>query len=135
MYKKYIICFLILSILNSTGCTYLEVISKEDVTEGKAEINLSDELYLTTKDYTRYHFFAYNYQITNDTLYGNGAIENSSLITPFQGAVAFNDIINFEQNKADTEATLGLFAGVIAVVLLVGVILFAAALGDSLNPN
>ncbi len=34
MLKKYIICFLILSILNFTGCTYLEVISKEDVDEG-----------------------------------------------------------------------------------------------------
>ena len=72
MYKKYIICFLILSILNFTGCTYLEVINKEDVDEGRAEINFSDELYLTTKDFTRYHFLAYNYQIANDTLYGNG---------------------------------------------------------------
>ena len=73
--------------------------------EGKAEINLSDELYLTTKDFTRYHFLAYKYQMTNDTLYGNGEIENSTVITPFKGAVAINDIINFEQNKPDTGAT------------------------------
>ena len=82
MLKKNIICFLILSILNSAGCTYLEVISKEDVDKGQAEINLRDELYLTTKDFTRYHFLAFNYQIVNDTLYGSGTIEASSSITP-----------------------------------------------------
>jgi len=135
MLKKYIICFLILSILNFTGCTYLEVINKEDVDKGQAEIILSDELYLTTTDFTRYHFSAYNYQIVKDTLYGNGTIEESSSITPFKGAIALDEIINFEQNKVDTGATLGLFAGVIAVVLLVGVIVYAAAFGDAINPN
>jgi hypothetical protein len=135
MLKKYIICFLILSILNFTSCTYLEVIDKEDVDEGRAEINLSDELYLTTKDYTRYHFLAYTYQITNDTLYGNGAIENSSVITPFQGAVAFNDIINFEQKKSDTGATIGLIAGIIAVGLIVLGIIAAADISDTFNPD
>jgi hypothetical protein len=135
MLKKHIVCFLILSFLNFTGCTYLEVINKEDVDEGRAEINLSDELYLTTKDFTRYHFSAYNYQIVKDTLYGNGTIKASSSITPFKGAIALDEIINFEQNKADTGATLGLFAGVIAVVLLVGVIVYAAAFSDAINPD
>jgi hypothetical protein len=111
------------------------VISKEDVDEGRVEINLGDELYLTTKDFTRYHFLPYTYQITNDTLYGNGATENSSVITPFQGAVAFDDIINFEQNKVDTGATLGLFSGIIVVGILVGVILYSVALSEAFNPD
>ena len=131
MLKKYIICFLILSILNFTGCTYLEVISKEDVDKGQAEINLRDELYLTTKDFTRYHFLAFNYQIANDTLYGSGTIEASSSITPFKGAIALDEVINFEQSKPDTGATIGLIAGIIAVGLLVGVIIFAAAYSNS----
>jgi hypothetical protein len=135
MYKKYITCLLILSILNFTGCTSLEVISKEDVDEGRAEINFGEELYLTTKDFTRYHFLAYTYQIANDTIYGNGAIEDSSSITPFKGAIALNDVINFEQSKADTGATIGLFGGIIVVGLLVFGIMFAAALGDSMNPD
>jgi hypothetical protein len=131
MLKKYIICFLILSILNFTGCSYLEVISYEDVNEGRAEITLSDELYLTTKDYTRYHFLAYNYQIANDTLYGSGAIEASSSIGPFKGAIALDEIINFEQSKPDTGATIGLIAGIIAVGLLVGVIIIAVEYSNS----
>ena len=135
MLKKYIICFLILSILNFTGCTYLEVISNEDISEGRADINFSDEIYLTTKDFTRYHFLAYNYQIVNDTLYGSGAIEASSSITPFKGAIALDEIINFEQNKADTGATLGLFGGIILVGLVVLVIIGTAELSDKMNPD
>ena len=135
MLKKYIICFLILSILNFTSCTYLEVISKEDVDDGQAEINLRDELYLTTKDFTRYHFSAFNYQILNDTLYGNGAIEASSLVTPFKGAIALDEIINFEQKKSDTGATIGLFAGIIAVGLIVLGIIYSALVSDAINPD
>ena len=135
MLKKYIICFLILSFLNFTGCTYLEVISNEDISEGRADINFSDELYLTTKDFTRYHFLAYNYQLVNDTLYGSGAIEASSSITPFKGSIALDEIINFEQNKPDTGATLGLIGGIIAVGALVLGIIVAVAMGDVFSPN
>ena len=135
MLKKYIICFLILSFLNFTGCTYLEVISNEDISEGRADINFSDELYLTTKDFTRYHFLAYTYQITNDTLYGNGAIEASSSITPFKGAIALDEIINFEQNKPDTGATIGLIGGIIAVGLVVFGIIVASATAEIFNPD
>jgi len=131
MLKKYFIGLLTLAILNFTGCTSLEVINKEDVNEERAQINLSEELFLTTKDSTRYHFLAYNYQIANDTLYGSGAIEASSSIAPFKGAIALDEIIKFEQSKPDTGETIGLIAGIIAVGLLVGVIIFAAAYSNS----
>ena len=135
MLKKHVVCFLILSILNFTGCTYLKVINKEDVDKGQTEINLSDELYLTTKDFTRYHFLAYNYQIANDTLYGSGAIEASTSITPFKGAIALDEIINFEQSKPDTGETIGLIAGMIAVGLVVLGIIGGAELADKMDPD
>lgn len=131
MLKKYFIGILTLAILNFTGCYSLEVINKEDVNEGLAQINLGEELFLTTKDFTRYHFLAYKYQIANDTLYGSGAIEASSSIAPFKGAIALDEIINFEQSKPDTGETIGLIAGILAVGLLVGVIVFAAAYSTS----
>lgn len=135
MIKKYIICFLILSILNVTGCTYMEVISKEDVIEGRVEINLSDELFLTTKDFTKYHFLPADYQIANDTLYGKGAIESSSPFTPFQGKVALNDIISFEQKKPDSVATIGLIAGIAAAALLILGIIVSADISDAFNQD
>jgi hypothetical protein len=131
MLKKYFIGLLTLAILNFTGCYSLEVINKQDVNEGRAQINLSEELFLTTKDFTRYHFLAYKYQIAHDTLYGSGAIEASSSITPFKGAIALDEVINFEQSKPDTGATIGLIGGIIAVGLLVGVIIFAVGYSNS----
>ncbi len=76
-----------LAILNFTGCYSLEVMNNEDINEGRTQINLSEELYLTTKDYTRYHFLPANFSIANDTLYGKGTIESSSSIIPFQLAL------------------------------------------------
>jgi len=131
MLKKYFIGLLTLAILNLTGCYSLEVINKEDVNEGRAQINLSEELFLTTKDLTRYHFLAYKYQIANDTLYGSGAIEASSSIAPFKGAIALDEIINFEQSKPDTGATIGLIAGIIAVGLIVFGIVVAVSYSNS----
>ena len=131
MLKKYFIGLLTLAILNFTGCYSLEVMNKEDVDEGRTQINLSEELYLTTKDSTRYHFLAYKYQIANDTLYGSGAIEASSSIAPFKGAIALDEIINFEQSKPDTGATIGLIGGIIAIGLIVFGIIVAVGYGIS----
>ena len=131
MLKKYFIGLLTLAILNFTGCTYLEVISNEDVSEGRAQINLSEELFLTTKDFTRYHFLAYKYQIADDTLYGSGAIEASSSIASFKGAIALDEVINFEQSKPDTGATIGLIGGIIAIGLIVFGIIVAVGYGIS----
>jgi len=135
MLKKYFIGLLTLAILNFTGCYSLEVINKEDVNEGRAQINLSEELFLTTKDSTRYHFLPANFQIVNDTLYGSGAIEASSSIAPFKGAIALDEIINFEQSKPDTGATIGLIIGLIAIGFVIVGLVFVATFEVGLDSN
>ena len=120
---------MILSVLHFTGCSSLAVISKDDVAKGRAAINFNDELYLTTKDFTRYHFLPHNYQITKDTLHGRGMIVSSAPEISFKGSIALNDVINFEQNELDIAATLGLIGGIIAV----GVIIFAVIIGEALG--
>jgi hypothetical protein len=129
--KKYLIGILVIALLNFIGCYSSEVVNKEDFQDGKLQIDFSEELYLTTKDSTNYHFLPANFQIVNDTLYGSGAIEASSSIAPFKGAIALDEIINFEQSKPDTGATIGLIAGIIAVGLLVGVIIIAVEYSNS----
>jgi len=131
MLKKYLNCLLILSILNFTGCTSLEVISKEDVDKGQAEITLSDELYLTTKNFTRYHFSAFNYQIVNDTIYGNGTIESDSLVSPFKGSVPLKDVINFEQNESNIGGTIVLIAGIITIGLITLAVIGLSEISDN----
>ena len=135
MLKKYIICFLILSILNFTGCYSLEVINKEDVNEGRAQINLSEELFLTTKDFTRYHFLPANFRIVSDSLYGKGTIVNSSSIIQFQGSVALTAVVSFEQRTPDTGATIGLIAGILAIGVVVAYLIFAEGVTDAFTPD
>jgi len=127
MLKKYFIGLLTLAILNFTGCTSFEVINKEDVDEGQAQINLSEELYLTTKDFTRYHFLPANFRIASDTLYGKGTIQDSSSIIPFQGSIALTDVVSYEQRTPDTLATIGAVIGIIAIGFVFAILGIAAA--------
>ena len=135
MLKKYFIGLLTLAILNFTGCYSLEVINKEDVNEGQAEINLSEELFLTTKDFTRYHFLPANFRIASDTLYGKGTIQDSSSVIPFQGSVALADVVSFEQRTPDTMATVGLIAGILAIGVVVAYLIFALGVTDAVTPD
>jgi len=135
MLKKYFIVLLTLAILNFTGCTSFEVINKEDVSEGQAQINLSEELYLTTKDCTRYHFLPANFRIASDTLYGKGTIEDSSLVIPFQGSIALTDVVSYEQRTPDTLATIGLITGLLAIGFAVVCLSIAVSFEEGWNSN
>ena len=135
MLKKYFIGLLTLAILNFTGCYSLEVINKEDVNEGRAQINLSEELFLTTKDFTRYHFLPANFRIASDTLYGKGTIEDSLSIIPFQGSVALADVVSFEQRTPDTLATIGLITGLLAIGLVIVSLAFVISFEEGLDSN
>ena len=135
MQKKYFIGLLILAILNFTGCYSLEMINKEDVNKGLAQINLSEELFLTTKDSTRYHFLPANFWIASDTLYGKGTIEDLSSVIPFQGSVALTDVVSFEQSTPDTWATIGLITGIIAIGLVIVSLAFVISFEEGLDSD
>jgi hypothetical protein len=135
MLQKYFIGLMTLAILNFTGCTSLEVINKEDVTKGKAEINSSQELFITTKDLTRYHFLPPNYWLASDTLHGKGAIEDSSSVIPFHGSVALTDVLSYEQRTPDTWATIGLVTGLIAIGVVVASLVSVLILEGELDSN
>ena len=135
MLKKYFIGLLTLAILNFTGCYSLEVINKEDVNEERAQINLSQELFLTIKDSTRYHFSPANFRIASDTLYGKGTIEDLSSIIPFQGSVALIDVVSFEQRTPDTLATIGLVAGILAIGFVVLGLVFVVTFEEGMASN
>jgi len=135
MLKKYFIGLLVLAILNFTGCYSLEVMNKEDVDEGRTQINLSEELFLTTKDFTRYHFLPANFRIESDTLFGKGTIQDSSTIIPFQGSVDLTDIVSYEQRTPDTWATIGLITGIIAIGLVIVSLAFVISFEEGLDSD
>jgi len=135
MLNKYFIGLLTLTILNFTGCYSLEVINKEDVSEGRAQINLSEELFLTTKDFTVYHFLPANFRIASDTLFGKGTIQDSSSVIPFQGSVALTDIVSYEQSTPNTWATIGLITGIIAIGVVIVSLAFVISFEEGLDSN
>ncbi len=133
--NKYLIGILTLAVLNFTGCYSLEVINKEDVNEERAQINLSEELFLTTKDSTRYHFLPANFRIASDTLNGKGTIQESSSTIPFQGSVALTDVVSFEQRTPDTLATIGLITGLIAIGVVVLSLVFVVTFEEGMDSH
>ena len=135
MLRKNIASLLIFSLLGYTSCSSLEVISKKDLDEGRAQLDHNEELYITTKDSSRYYFPPWNYQILNDTLYGDGTLTKAGTEIPFKGEIAIDDITIFEQGQVDTGTTTGLTLGVIALGVVAVGILLLAAISDTFNPD
>ncbi|MDT3695998.1 MAG: hypothetical protein ROY99_06355 [Ignavibacterium sp.] len=115
MLLRFFISLLIISILNLGGCYYSAVMNKEELDKGNYQLDFNEELFCTTNDSTRYHFAPGNFSISNDSLFGKGAIESLSPIIPFKGSIPIKDITSFEQKKFNNGATIGLVAGVIVV--------------------
>jgi len=135
MFKKYITSGLIISLFNLRGCYTNQVISKKDAETSKYQIDFNQEIYITDKDFTRFHFLPGTYQVANDSLHGKGDIENINNVIPFDGSIAFSNIIIFEQKVPDTGSTIGLIAATTAAALLVVGLIVSASISDAFNPD
>ena len=135
MLKKYITLFLVLTFLNYVGCYSSEVINKKDLDDGKAQIDFNEEIYVTTEDYSRYHFLKGFYQIQKDTLYGEGSVQNAGDEIPFKGKIAMDEVTSFEQSKPDAGSSAGLTIGIIAIGAVALGLILLAMLSDAFNPD
>ena len=131
--KKVAVIFLVISLFNYLACTTLNVATKESIEEEMKDGTLRSELYIITKDNNRYHFGGWGYRIENDTLFGKGLKVNPNGEEPFEGKIAFDDISHFEVEEGDGMATMGLVLGIGALALLTYGLIFAIALGNSLE--
>jgi len=135
MFRKILIALIMMSFLNYVGCSSSEVITKKELDEGTAQIDTNEEIYCTTKDSIRYYFPKWSYQIVDDTLYGEGTVQNARREMPFNGQLAIDEITSFEQTQVDAGATTGLTLTIMAVgVLAVGLVLLAM-ISDAFNPD
>jgi hypothetical protein len=125
MLWKLTIIFVVTAFLNFIGCYSAETITKKDIDAGKAQIDYNEEISITTKDYKKYRFGAYQYQVVNDSLYGNGVVSELGKEVPFKGNIALDDILGFEQSSMDTGSTAGLtLAIIIGGLIVAGVIMW-----------
>lgn len=120
--KKLTISFLIISLFNFLACTTLNVASKESIKEEMKNGTLRSDIYIITMDNIRYHFGDWGRHIENDTLYGKGLKINPNGEEQFKGKIAMDDISHFEVEEGDAGATTFLVLGILAVLIIVGLI-------------
>lgn len=110
MYKKIIIIVLTFSILlQLTGCSNMQVISKQELIKE----NNKDEIMIHTKSNSHYKLLTH--KVVNDTIYGKGYLKSysdSRFAEPFQGKIAMDDIHLIEQDKINWIETSALVIGV-----------------------
>lgn len=131
--SKILITVLIISFLKFIGCYSMETISKSDLEVGDAEIDYSKEIFIITKDRSNYHFLPGNYKIANDTLYGQYPVKDESDTKSKIISIPYNDIVNIKQEDIDEVSSAGLSLGIVSIIVLVGGVVLAIALINSLG--
>ena len=117
MIKKSFIGFMVLSILNLIGCYSFQSVSPELMNES-ISADGGDAIKLMTKEYIDYRFDRYSYRVENDSIKGNGFVLQINEEVPFNGKIAFEDIINLNVEKLDAVASFGLAFGVAIIGLI-----------------
>ena len=135
MIWKLTIGFVVVAFLNFIGCYSSETITKKDIDEGKEQIDFNQEISITTKDYKSYRFGALQYQIVNDSLYGNGVVTELGKEVPFKGNIALDNIISFEQSAIDKGSTAGVVIAVVIGGLVVAGLIMWAILANAFSPD
>jgi hypothetical protein len=129
MIKKTFIGFMVFAILNLIGCYSFQTVSSETINK-YASVDGSEAIELTTKDHIEYRFNKYSYRVKNDTITGNGYVIQLNDEVPFNGRIAFEDIIAMNVEKLDAVASIGLAFGVAIIGLI---IVFVVGMSAQLN--
>lgn len=135
MIWKLTIGFVVVAFLNFIGCYSSETITKKDIDEGKEQIDFNQEISITTKNYKSYRFGALQYQIVNDSLYGNGVVTELGKEVPFKGNIALDDILSFEQSSIDKGSTAGVVIAVVVGGLIAAGVIMWALLWNEVTPD
>ncbi len=125
--KKYLVYFLVLSLINVLGCYSFEHIRGTEIRE---EIELDEgrrELSILTNDYKKYKFDSFMYTVVNDTLLGTGTLLWLNKETPFQGRIALNEITDIEFKNTNIIGSIGMVLGLLTVF---GIIIIVIAISN-----
>lgn len=130
MRKKYIVSVLIPALLMQLyGCYSTIEISKYEM----AGLREGGDLIVYTKDSTIYSFEEPNYNISNDTLYGNGYVkfsEDSDFKVATEGNIALANIEKVQKDELNPTSTTWLIIGGMLLTEAVG---FLMAMAEALS--
>jgi hypothetical protein len=120
--KKYLVYFLLLSIINFIGCYSFETIRGTEI-KNELERDNRRDLTIVTKDYKEYQFDSFMYTVVNDSLLGTGTLLRLNKEIPYQGKIAVNDITDIEFKNTNIIGSIGMILGVITVFGLIIIVI------------
>jgi hypothetical protein len=126
MCKKIFISVLIVAIFNLlVGCYSSEIITVPEYNRIEDK-DKPDDIRLMTKDYKVYYFSESNFYVENDTVCGKGIFLPSE--EPFEGNIAFSDVVSIEVENINWLNTSLLVLGILGILAIGAVGLFALAM-------
>lgn len=135
MIRKIIIGSIIIFYLGYIGCYSNEIISKEEIVSGEYQVDHTQNIFITTSDFSRYHFISGYYHFQKDSVYGEGTKLVSGQKNSFKGVLPVNEIISIEQEQIDEGSSAGLVLGIIAIGVVAAGIIVIALISDAFNPD
>ena len=128
MNKRIISSVLIVALLNLFGCYSADILTIPQYKEFEKKDIKPNEIKVTTKNFKEYQFS--NFYIENDTLYGKGKLLSAAKQEQIIIKIALSDIDVVEFESLDIVKTClwsgGIFLGVIAVMEIVAMIIYAS---------
>lgn len=126
MHKKYIISVLISALfIQLYGCYSIRELSKDEI----IGLREGGDIIVYTKDSTIYSFDEPNYNISNDTLYGNGYVkfnEDSDFKLPTKDNISLANIEKVQRDELNPTSTTWLIIGGMLLTVAVGFLIAAA---------
>ncbi len=115
MVKKILTYTLLFSSLQFVGCYSYSTLYPDPYQEIKKEISEADEIIVNLKNAKKYKFAKGYYYFQNDTLTGEGFAIINDIEEPYKGSIPFSQIRSIQIVELDSEKTLTVVGGIIAI--------------------
>jgi hypothetical protein len=135
MLSKLFRTVMIITFINYVGCYSNEMISKEEIVRGEYQVDHTQDIFITTDDFSRYHFISGHYHFQKDSVYGEGTKLVSGQKISFKGVLPVKNITSIEQKQIDEGSSAGLVLGIIAIGVVAAGIIVLALISDAFNPD
>ena len=123
MPRKIMTYIVFFAFLNLIGCYSYQGLTYEEFENTNPDDIRSEDIYITTKDSTKYHSSWWIFSVYEDSVYIKGSKYFGNEQAAFQGKIAVSEIETIEVDKYDGTATtisilLSITAGVLAFIYL-----------------
>ena len=106
MPRKFITYVVFFAFLNLIGCYSYQGLTYEEFESTNPDDIKSEDIYITTKDSTKYHSSWWTFSVYEDSVFIKGSKYTGNEQGAFKGKIAVSDIETIEVEKLDNRATI-----------------------------